>query len=100
MHQSDYPLGVSPGNMIAPVEHKLVHNYDVMMQWCERSNGSVFVCRVQGELWSVYVPWAVQNGLQSRLLMSVFLERYFEKSLEDLRSSLQLMPPPQGSLSN
>ena len=62
------------------------------------SNSMFLVCRVQGELWGVYVPWAVQNGLQSRLLMSMFLERYFEKPLEELRSSLQLLPPPQGSL--
>ncbi|XP_041667642.1 ubiquinone biosynthesis protein COQ4 homolog, mitochondrial isoform X2 [Cheilinus undulatus] len=39
-------------------------------------------------------PWALQNGRRSRCILSVFYERRWEQSLEDLRQELNIEPPP------
>ncbi|XP_061656204.1 ubiquinone biosynthesis protein COQ4 homolog, mitochondrial isoform X1 [Phyllopteryx taeniolatus] len=39
-------------------------------------------------------PWAVRNGRQARCVFSVFYERRWEQSLEDLRGELNIQPPP------
>ncbi|XP_044188814.1 ubiquinone biosynthesis protein COQ4 homolog, mitochondrial isoform X1 [Thunnus albacares] len=39
-------------------------------------------------------PWAVQNGRQARCVLSIFYERRWEQSLEDLRQELNIEPPP------
>lgn len=39
-------------------------------------------------------PWALRNGRQSRCVLSVFYERRWEQSLEDLRRELNIEQPP------
>nr|XP_057913273.1 ubiquinone biosynthesis protein COQ4 homolog, mitochondrial [Doryrhamphus excisus] len=39
-------------------------------------------------------PWAVQNGRRARCVLSIFYERRWEQSLEDLRQELNIEPPP------
>ncbi|KAM9517983.1 ubiquinone biosynthesis protein COQ4 homolog, mitochondrial isoform 1-T1 [Salvelinus alpinus] len=39
-------------------------------------------------------PWAVRNGRQARCVFSIFYERRWEQSLEDLREELNIEPPP------
>ncbi|XP_036972445.1 ubiquinone biosynthesis protein COQ4 homolog, mitochondrial [Acanthopagrus latus] len=39
-------------------------------------------------------PWALQNGRRSRCILSIFYERRWEQSLEDLRQELNIEPPP------
>ncbi|XP_040914573.1 ubiquinone biosynthesis protein COQ4 homolog, mitochondrial isoform X2 [Toxotes jaculatrix] len=39
-------------------------------------------------------PWALQNGRQARCVLSIFYERRWEQSLEDLRQELNIEPPP------
>lgn len=39
-------------------------------------------------------PWALKNGRQARCVLSIFYERRWEQSLEDLRQELNIEPPP------
>ncbi|XP_008303696.1 ubiquinone biosynthesis protein COQ4 homolog, mitochondrial [Stegastes partitus] len=39
-------------------------------------------------------PWALRNGLRARFVLSIFFERRWEQSLEDLRQELNIEPPP------
>ncbi|XP_043952142.1 ubiquinone biosynthesis protein COQ4 homolog, mitochondrial [Gambusia affinis] len=39
-------------------------------------------------------PWALQNGRRARCVLSIFYERRWEQSLEDLRRELNIEPPP------
>ncbi|XP_076613801.1 ubiquinone biosynthesis protein COQ4 homolog, mitochondrial isoform X3 [Chaetodon auriga] len=39
-------------------------------------------------------PWALKNGWRSRCVLSVFYERRWEQSIEDLRRELNIEPPP------
>ncbi|CAJ1070315.1 ubiquinone biosynthesis protein COQ4 homolog%2C mitochondrial isoform X2 [Xyrichtys novacula] len=39
-------------------------------------------------------PWALKNGQQSRCVLSIFYERRWEQSVEDLRQELNIEPPP------
>ena len=47
-----------------------------------------------GSLLSSLGPWALQNGRGSRCVLSIFYERRWEQSLEDLREELGIQPPP------
>ncbi|XP_068430462.1 ubiquinone biosynthesis protein COQ4 homolog, mitochondrial [Clinocottus analis] len=39
-------------------------------------------------------PWALQNGRQARCVLSIFYERRWAQSVEDLRRELNIEPPP------
>ncbi|KAM4533122.1 ubiquinone biosynthesis protein COQ4 homolog, mitochondrial [Fundulus diaphanus] len=39
-------------------------------------------------------PWALQNGRRARCVLSIFYERRWEQSLEELRQELNIEPPP------
>ncbi|XP_070408886.1 ubiquinone biosynthesis protein COQ4 homolog, mitochondrial isoform X2 [Nothobranchius furzeri] len=39
-------------------------------------------------------PWALQNGWQARCVLSIFYERRWDQSLEELRRELKIQPPP------
>ncbi|KAM4719384.1 ubiquinone biosynthesis protein COQ4 homolog, mitochondrial [Anableps anableps] len=39
-------------------------------------------------------PWALQNGRRARCVLSIFYERRWEQSLDDLRQELNIEPPP------
>lgn len=57
----------------------------------------LFVLTFSSRLQSLFTslgPWALRNGRQSRCVLSVFYERRWEQSLEDLRQELNIEPPP------
>ncbi|KAM9820935.1 ubiquinone biosynthesis protein COQ4 homolog, mitochondrial [Neosynchiropus ocellatus] len=39
-------------------------------------------------------PWALQNGRRARCVLSIFYERRWDQSLEELRHELKIEPPP------
>lgn len=39
-------------------------------------------------------PWALQNGSRARCVLSIFYERRWAQSIEDLRQELNIDPPP------
>ncbi|XP_031610336.1 ubiquinone biosynthesis protein COQ4 homolog, mitochondrial isoform X1 [Oreochromis aureus] len=39
-------------------------------------------------------PWALQSGRRARCVLSIFYERRWEQSLEDLQRELNIEPPP------
>ncbi|XP_054469109.1 ubiquinone biosynthesis protein COQ4 homolog, mitochondrial [Anoplopoma fimbria] len=39
-------------------------------------------------------PWALQNGRQARCVLSIFYERRWAQSIEELRQELNIEPPP------
>ena len=57
-------------------------------------------CSQQLELGSVYTPWAIRNGTMGTFFMNVYFERHLEDSIRELRRKLNLISPPQGSLSD
>ncbi|KAF9311529.1 Ubiquinone biosynthesis protein [Podila horticola] len=46
-------------------------------------------------LFDVYVPWALENGSNSKLLMNVRWEEWFEKPVEQVQRELGVQPCPQ-----
>uniref|UniRef100_A0A667YXW5 Ubiquinone biosynthesis protein COQ4 homolog, mitochondrial n=2 Tax=Myripristis murdjan TaxID=586833 RepID=A0A667YXW5_9TELE len=46
------------------------------------------------QLFTSLGPWALQSGRQARCVLSMFYERRWEQSLEDLRHELNIEPPP------
>ncbi|KAF9198849.1 Ubiquinone biosynthesis protein [Haplosporangium sp. Z 27] len=46
-------------------------------------------------LFNVYVPWALENGSNSKPLMNVRWEEWMEKPVEDVRRDLGVKPCPQ-----
>ncbi|XP_068608636.1 ubiquinone biosynthesis protein COQ4 homolog, mitochondrial isoform X1 [Brachionichthys hirsutus] len=45
-------------------------------------------------LFATLGPWALRNGWRSRCVLSIFYERRWEQSVEDLRQELNIEPPP------
>ncbi|TMW58469.1 hypothetical protein Poli38472_010028 [Pythium oligandrum] len=41
-----------------------------------------------------YIPWANEAGHQAKFLMNVYYEKEFETPLEELRTRLNILPPP------
>lgn len=57
-----------------------------------------FYHRQQVEMLTIYSPWALKNGLQSKFFMNVYFERYLEDSIEAVRKDLNISSIPSGSL--
>uniref|UniRef100_A0A7N4P4V7 Ubiquinone biosynthesis protein COQ4 homolog, mitochondrial n=1 Tax=Sarcophilus harrisii TaxID=9305 RepID=A0A7N4P4V7_SARHA len=47
-------------------------------------------------LTSELIPWAVQNGQNSRCVLNLYYEQRWEQPLETLREELGISPPPSG----
>ncbi|KAM7183436.1 Coq4 domain containing protein [Rhypophila sp. PSN 637] len=43
---------------------------------------------------SIYLPWAVRNGLRANEVINVYWEEELERDVEDLRKQLGVEPPP------
>ncbi|KAM7189772.1 ubiquinone biosynthesis protein COQ4, mitochondrial, partial [Naviculisporaceae sp. PSN 640] len=43
---------------------------------------------------SIYLPWAVRNGLRAQEVINVYWEEELERDVEDLRKQLGVEPPP------
>ncbi|CAL8276899.1 unnamed protein product [Merluccius merluccius] len=80
---------------------------EVVVKWFEAAQTGLPMCvlgaalgplrlnasRLQSLFTSVG-PWALHSGRQARCVLSVFYERRWEQSLEDLREELHIQPPP------
>ncbi|KAL4219182.1 Ubiquinone biosynthesis protein [Mactra antiquata] len=42
-----------------------------------------------------YLPWAIRNGQNSKMLMCVYYEKQWERDLQELREELNIEPPPE-----
>ncbi|GAB1608713.1 biosynthesis COQ4 homolog, mitochondrial [Argonauta hians] len=45
--------------------------------------------------WSEFMPWAIRCGLNSKFLLAVYFERYWEEKVTDLRQKLNVEAPPR-----
>ncbi|XP_014787763.1 ubiquinone biosynthesis protein COQ4 homolog, mitochondrial isoform X1 [Octopus bimaculoides] len=45
--------------------------------------------------WSEFMPWAIRCGRNSKFLLSVYFEKYWEENVVDLRQKLNIEPPPK-----
>ena len=52
------------------------------------------------EMAAVYSPWAIKNGLMGSFFMNFYFERHLEVTVAELRKLLNLVEPPNGSLSH
>ncbi|KKA27298.1 hypothetical protein TD95_003140 [Thielaviopsis punctulata] len=43
---------------------------------------------------SIYLPWALRNGLRAKEVINVYWEEWLEKDISDLRKFLGVEPPP------
>ena len=41
-----------------------------------------------------YLPWVIDNALNSKTLLTVYFEKYFDVPIDELRKKLNLQPPP------
>lgn len=57
------------------------------------SSIGLFSSRLQS-LVTTLGPWALRNGRQSRCVLSIFYERRWGQSLDELRQELNIEPPP------
>jgi ubiquinone biosynthesis protein COQ4 len=48
----------------------------------------------RARFWSVYLPWAVRNGLRSNEVINVYWEEEMETDVDELRSRLGIERPP------
>ncbi|KAM3470689.1 hypothetical protein MY5147_006245 [Beauveria neobassiana] len=48
----------------------------------------------RGRFWSIYLPWALRNGLRSNEVINVYWEEQLERSVQDLRGELGIEQPP------
>ena len=48
----------------------------------------------RSRFWRVYLPWAIQNGLQSKEVINVYWEEQLERGVDDLKSELGIEKPP------
>ncbi|OAA45012.1 ubiquinone biosynthesis protein coq-4 [Metarhizium rileyi] len=44
--------------------------------------------------WSIYLPWALRNGLRSKEVINVFWEEQLERDVGELRTELGIEQPP------
>jgi ubiquinone biosynthesis protein COQ4 len=44
--------------------------------------------------WSTYLPWAIQNGVESKEVINVYWEEQLETDVDDLRRQLGIERPP------
>jgi len=43
---------------------------------------------------SIYLPWAIRSGYNSKMLANVYFEKHWEKDIDELRKELNLEPAP------
>lgn len=80
---------------------------EVAVKWFEAAQTGLPMCALGAALGPVRLkmsrlqsmftslgPWALRNGRQSRCVLSIFYERRWAQSLDDLRRELNIEPPP------
>ncbi|KAM3874259.1 ubiquinone biosynthesis protein COQ4 homolog, mitochondrial [Diretmus argenteus] len=86
-----------PTNMLGEVAVKWFEAAQTGLPMCILGAALGPLCLSSSRLRSLLTslgPWAVQNGRQARCVLSIFYERRWEQSLEDLRQELNIEPPP------
>lgn len=48
----------------------------------------------RSRFWSIYLPWALTNGLKTKEIINVYWEEELERDVDDLRAELRLERPP------
>lgn len=48
----------------------------------------------RSRFWNTFLPWALQNGLQSKEIINVYWEEELERDVDDLRKALGIERPP------
>jgi ubiquinone biosynthesis protein COQ4 len=48
----------------------------------------------RARFWSIYLPWAIKNGVRSKDLINVYWEEQLERDVADLRAELGIEQPP------
>lgn len=48
----------------------------------------------RSRFWSIYLPWAIRNGVRSKEVINVYWEEQLERSVDDLRQELGIEQPP------
>ena len=48
----------------------------------------------KARMWKVYLPWAVQNGVNGKGVINVYWEEELETDVETLRKQLRIKKPP------
>lgn len=54
----------------------------------------LFCCRHRKMWRNELFLWSVQNGWRSDFLMNLYIEKYWETPLDELRGRLSITPPP------
>ena len=47
----------------------------------------------RSRFWSIYLPWALRNGLQSKEIINIYWEEQFERDADELRAELGIEKP-------
>ncbi|KAI9833312.1 MAG: Ubiquinone biosynthesis protein [Sarea resinae] len=57
---------------------------------------AVFTCKKaeRQRFWSIYGPWALQNGARAKEVLNVYWEEQFERDVDELREELNIQKPP------
>ncbi|XP_026210920.1 ubiquinone biosynthesis protein COQ4 homolog, mitochondrial isoform X2 [Anabas testudineus] len=97
VHDLLHTLLGMPTNMLGEVAVKLFEAAQTGLPMC--TLGAVLgplrlnARRLQ-KLFTSLGPWALRNGRQAHCVLSIFYERRWDQSLEDLRQELNIEPPP------
>ncbi|XP_021341317.1 ubiquinone biosynthesis protein COQ4 homolog, mitochondrial-like isoform X2 [Mizuhopecten yessoensis] len=89
-------LGMKP-NMLGEVAVKWVEAFQTGLPMC--ALGAVFgPLRLgpvhQKKYLEMYLSWAIRTGRDAKFLMAVYWEKEWEKDLDQLRTELNIEPPP------
>ncbi|XP_069119399.1 ubiquinone biosynthesis protein COQ4 homolog, mitochondrial-like isoform X2 [Argopecten irradians] len=89
-------LGMKP-NMLGEVAVKWVEAFQTGLPMC--ALGAVFGPLRLGPVHQkrhleTYLPWAIRTGRDAKFLMAVYWEKEWEKDLDQLRTELNIEPPP------
>ncbi|XP_076054367.1 coenzyme Q4 [Oratosquilla oratoria] len=96
-HDLFHTLLGMPTNMLGEVAVKWVEGLQTGLPMC--IGGAIFgplrfKPKQRQKYIDVYLPWAVQVGRKSKLLMNIYYEKRWEQSLDELRLELNIDHPP------
>jgi ubiquinone biosynthesis protein COQ4 len=69
--------------------------YDLPMCWLGGMFGSLRLKPKDTKKYlNYYLPWIIDNAVNSKVLITVYFEKYFDYPIDELRKKLNLTPPP------
>ena len=70
--------------------------YDLPMCWLGGMFGSLRLKPKDTQKYlNHYLPWIIENAINSKVLITVHFEKYFDYPIDELRQKLNLTPPPK-----